>query len=203
MRCRFRSCRLREDRNGRRSDVGEDVRLRMLEAADGATTSPSLPDQANTNGDPPCSQDQHEPGHDQQEDAVACVGLPCSPEERESRERQEQDGSEGSLPHGGLLWVPLGVPFRMPVHFRSLRLRDSNTSGHPAAESEASRLRNSVATQTSVLFEESSNGVDVGEELPDVVSVLVERQVPCRTQREPVARVRPAQPGVIGPAVLV
>ena len=101
----------------------------MLEAADGATLSPSLSDQANTNRDPPCSQDQHEPGHDQQEDAVACVGLPCSPEERESRERQEEDGPEGSLPHGYLLWVPLGVPLRIPVHSRSLELRDSNT--HP------------------------------------------------------------------------
>jgi hypothetical protein len=55
----------------------------------------------------------------------------------------------------------------------------------------------------SVLSEIPSGGIDASQKLADVLPVLVQRQVPCRTRTESVTRVGATQPRVVGAATLV
>lgn len=87
---------------------------------DSATTSPVIKCKTDTNRDPPRRKGERKPGHDPEKHSIACVGLARRPIERESGQRQEKDGSDGDLPQGGLVWVPVGVALRVPRHTRSV-----------------------------------------------------------------------------------
>src|SRR4051794_13595453 len=70
-----------------------------------------------------------------------------------------------------------------------------DTQGHAAI-----RAADGATRYSSVVFDIAGSGVDLSQEVPDALDVLIQRAVRRRALTESVAWIRPGQPGVRGTA---